>query len=176
MVYFLAIALGVALDRIVKMWTIFELKPVSDIPLIEGIFHLTYEENTGAAYGMMSDYPILLIVAPLVSIIALSVLLALKKFDHPLGEWATTLVVSGAIGNLIDRWVLGYVVDLFYVKVINFAVFNVADIFVTVGGALFVLYIFLFYGKKKPISEQIAKNSQQKPLDTKIFSKEDETL
>ena len=71
---------------------------------------------------------------------------ALKKkwVNHPVGYWALAMIAGGAVGNLIDRVRLGYVVDMIEVEFMRFAVFNVADCAVCVGAALLVVYAFFF--------------------------------
>ena len=66
-----------------------------------------------------------------------------RRITNPLGAWSLVFVAAGAVGNLIDRVLYGYVVDMFDFRFMNFAVFNVADVFVTTGAALFCLYVLL---------------------------------
>jgi signal peptidase II len=67
----------------------------------------------------------------------------------PLGTWSLCVVTGGALGNFIDRAVNGYVVDMFEFDFIDFAIFNVADVFITVGGILFCLYLLFVHEKKE---------------------------
>ena len=71
------------------------------------------------------------------------------RLRHSLGKWSWVLVLAGAVGNLIDRCLYGYVVDMFEVQFMHFAIFNVADIFVVVGGILFCIYYLFLHDKKK---------------------------
>ena len=88
----------------------------------------------------------------LVSLV-MSVLMALaiwkNFFHHPLGKVILTLLLAGAVGNLIDRALLGYVTDMFETLFMRFAVFNVADICVVVGGIAFCVYYLFFHGKEE---------------------------
>ena len=81
-------------------------------------------------------------------VFAMWVLLA-RKITHPFGRWTLALIVAGAVGNLIDRALNGYVVDMFEVLFMNFAIFNVADIFVVVGGIGFCIYFGFLHDKLK---------------------------
>lgn len=135
--------LAVFLDQLTKYLTILFLKPVDTLPIIEDVLHLTYVENTGAAFGMMKDQRWLFMIVSTVAIIALLIYLFKKKTQPKLENLAIAFIVGGGIGNMIDRVLLGYVVDMIDFRLINFAVFNVADSFVCVGAGLLMLYIIL---------------------------------
>ncbi len=142
------IAVTVFLDQITKYLTILYLKPVDTIPLIEDVLHLTYVENTGAAFGMMKDSRWVFMVTSTVAIVGILVYMFyrtyVKKNPMPWMEaLALSFIVGGGIGNMIDRTLLGYVVDMIDFRLINFAVFNVADSFVCVGAGLMILYLIL---------------------------------
>lgn len=131
----------IALDQLVKWWAVHVLMQVGDIPLWDGVFHLTYIENRGSAFGLfLGQRTLFMILTPLV---LAAILLALWRgiIQTRVGKWSLYLLFGGAVGNLIDRILRGYVVDLFYFKLINFPVFNVADIFVCAGAALLFFYI-----------------------------------
>ncbi|MGL5750765.1 MAG: signal peptidase II, partial [Paraclostridium sp.] len=111
------------------------------------VFHLTYVENRGAAFGMFQNsQTIFIIVAIGASIVGLYYLY--NKKLNLLGSSAILLIISGAIGNLIDRVRLGFVVDYFDFRFIWDYVFNIADIFVVVGTILLCIYIILFEDDK----------------------------
>lgn len=140
------IAVTVFLDQITKYLTILYLKPIDTQPLWEGVLHLTYVENTGAAFGMMKDSRWIFMVTSTVAIIGILVYMFyrtyVKKTPLPWMEaLSLSFIVGGGIGNMIDRTILGYVVDMIDFRLINFAVFNVADSFVCVGAGLMVLYL-----------------------------------
>ena len=144
LIYILIIALGTLLDQITKALATAYLKPIFDFPLIEGVFHLTYTENSGAAFGMLSNNRWVFMIFSSVMIVAMCVYLFLpKKQSRPLFCMAMAAVVAGGIGNMIDRIVYGKVVDFFYFKLINFAIFNVADVFVCVGAGLMLLDVLM---------------------------------
>ncbi|MBQ3055319.1 MAG: signal peptidase II [Oscillospiraceae bacterium] len=141
---FLAIVL---LDQVVKYWAVEVLQPIHSIPVIDGVLHWTYAENTGAAFSMLSGQRFFLILIPLLVCAVLLCLLLSKRVSHPLGHWALVFLLGGAVGNLIDRVFHGFVVDFVDVRLINFAIFNVADIFVTVGAGMLILYLLCFSEK-----------------------------
>lgn len=135
----------VLFDQLTKVWATNILSQVGDIPIWEGVFHLHYVKNTGAAFGIFGGKQIFLIVVT--SIIILGMLIYYRKLPRTsIGKWSRfsfILIIGGAIGNLIDRIWLNYVRDFLYFKLINFPVFNVADIFVCVGvGILMVVLLF----------------------------------
>lgn len=140
----LAVAgLLIALDQLSKLWVVQTL-PLGGPrePLALG-FHLTYIHNTGAAFGILQGGTLLLAV--LSAGVSAAILYALVRHGRRmpgLQRWAFTLILAGAVGNLIDRVRLGYVVDFidFYIPgVIDFAIFNVADACVVLGAGLLLL-------------------------------------
>lgn len=150
---FLTVVFGVALDQITKALTAKYLLPVYDFPIIRGVFHLTYAENTGAGFSILEGNRLFLIAVPIIVSVLLVYLLLSKRVTSRLFSWSIALVLSGAIGNLIDRVFNGYVVDMLNFTLINFPVFNVADIFVTVGAVLLFIYIIFFCEKAEKKDE-----------------------
>lgn len=144
----LAIILMVALDQVVKLWASNFLKNIETIPIIQDIFHLTYIENRGAAFSILQGKTVFLAILTSVILIVILYALATKKMHTRLGYWSLLLVAGGAIGNLIDRLVRGFVVDMFDFRLIQFPVFNIADVFVTIGGILFVFYYMVQHDKQ----------------------------
>ena len=138
--YEIIIAILIGLDQIIKYWALNSLKEVNSIPVINNIFSLTYVENRGAAFGMLqNNQSIFILVAAVASCFGLYYLHS-KKVKN-LGKIGLVLVISGAIGNLIDRVRLGFVVDYLDFHIIWSYVFNLADCFVVVGTILLCLYI-----------------------------------
>ena len=137
------IAVTIFLDQITKYLTVLHLKPVDTVPIIEDVIHLTYVENTGAAFGMMKDARWLFMTVSTVAIIGILAYMFVKRPKAKLENLSLAFIVGGGIGNMIDRTLLGYVVDMIDFRLINFAVFNVADSFVCVGAGLMVLYLIL---------------------------------
>ena len=135
------ILLTVVLDQITKYLTVFYLKPIDTLPIIKDVIHLTYVENPGAAFGMMKNSRWLFMTVSTVAIVGLLVYLFKKKSHSKLENISLAFIIGGGIGNMIDRVALGYVVDMIDFRLINFAVFNVADSFVCVGAGLLMIYI-----------------------------------
>jgi len=139
------------LDQLSKVWVINTLKAVRDIPVIDGVLHWHYAENTGAAFSMMNDvswFPVLVaIIAGLVAVFAIVYVFTRKYKMHILEVISIGLIIGGAIGNQIDRLRFGYVIDFVYVKLINFAIFNIADSALVVGAILLAIYILFMHDK-----------------------------
>ena len=135
----------VSLDLWIKMWASDYLQSVGTIPLIDGVFHLTYVENRGAVAGILQGKQIFLIVVTAVILLALAAALLLKKVPGKILPWCFGLIIGGGIGNLIDRILYGYVRDFFYIVLIHFPIFNVADICVTGSAAAAVILLFTVY-------------------------------
>ncbi len=147
--YTLTIALGIGIDQLTKLLSAEYLAPIDTHPIIEGVIHLTYVENRGAAFGMLADNRWIFMVVSTVAIIAMLLYLYLGHAENTLMAVSLAMIISGGIGNMIDRLALGYVVDFIDFRLINFAVFNGADSFVCVGAALLLLSIFLYEAKNK---------------------------
>jgi signal peptidase II len=131
----LIIVLLLAIDQIVKYLTVLYLKGQGPKILIDGVFHLQYVENRGAAWGKFQNHTIFLVLITtivLVFIIYNYFKIPRTKKYLPL-RMTILLFMAGAIGNYIDRIRLNYVIDTFYVKLIDFPVFNVADCYIVVG-------------------------------------------
>ncbi len=144
MIYAIIIFLGVVADQLSKMWAAEHLM-ASSPQVIPGVLSFTYVENTGMAFGMGSGMTVLLAIASLVLAILLAgALVRYRDKIHVLSKVALALMIAGALGNVIDRFFLGYVVDFIRFDFVEFAVFNVADICVTMGTIfLFMSLIFL---------------------------------
>ena len=147
--YIAAILIMIVVDQVVKHWAFTVLQPQHTIPLIENVFHLTYIENRGAAFSMFAKFDSRWIFVALASVITLAICYTLSK-----------KLMQTALGNAIDRVARGFVVDMFDFRLIHFPVFNVADIFICVGGVLFVIY-FMFQHKDKPNDKNEAVNDNE---------------
>ena len=138
----LGAAVLVVLDQLIKHWATAALLPVGSMEVLPGIVELRYCLNDGMAFSMLAGKQGLLIGVTSVMLVAVLVMLFVRKM--PLAERiAWTLVLGGGVGNLIDRVLNGVVVDYINVLFMHFAIFNFADICVCVGVALWVLVIFL---------------------------------
>ena len=131
------------IDRLVKILILnhFTLGEVRSF--LPGILQLTYARNTGMAFGFLGGHQwIPLVLTPLI-LIGLGILLVKKMFPCPVCRMGLVAVMAGGLSNWVDRIAYGYVVDMFEFTFIRFAVFNVADIFITVGGIVFLVAYFL---------------------------------
>lgn len=143
--YYLAAALLVALDQLTKHLTRTYLMSRGTVVLIPGVVGLTYVENTGMAFSSFSGYTPVLAVLSLAASVLLAAAIWKRWLPQPFCQWMLTLILAGAVGNLIDRAFLGYVTDMIQVLFVNFAVFNVADCCVVVGGILLAVYVAFFW-------------------------------
>lgn len=149
MLYFLLSAALVGLDQLVKWWIRGNIPPGEAIPFLPHLLDLTYTQNTGAAFSSFSGMTWLLTLVSLGASIVVAALLAKSYFPGVWGKLSLSLILAGAVGNLIDRAFLGFVTDMFETTFMNFAVFNVADICVVVGGFLMVFYVLFLWDKDK---------------------------
>ena len=145
---FVAVALLTGFDQLTTLLAVKNLKGKADIPLIPDVLYFQYLENRGAAFGIFQDRKIFLVL--LTSLILVGVCYVLwkipadKKYIYL--KLLCFLITAGGIGNLIDRVRLDYVIDFIYFAPIDFPVFNVADIYVSVG-MVFLFTVVLFYYK-----------------------------
>ena len=157
MIYGLIAAVLVALDQLVKYLVMTNIPLGDHVPFIPYVLELTYVTNTGAAFSIFSEHTWTLALISLIMSVVLAAALWKGLFKHPFGKLALTLLLAGAVGNFIDRAFRGLVVDMFNVLFMRFAVFNVADICVVVGGiAAGLYYLFLMdklEGKKEADEE-----------------------
>jgi signal peptidase II len=132
-VYAAVIALGIIIDQITKLVAVKELTDSGSVTFIKGLIDFTYVENRGMAWGMFADHRWVFMVFSTVAIVVLTGFLVSGKSPSKLYSTAIALVISGGVGNMIDRVALGYVVDFIEFTFFDFPVFNVADSLVTVG-------------------------------------------
>lgn len=156
-IYLLITVFVVVIDQWTKQLAVANLKPIATKPLIEGVLHLTYVENTGAAFGMMKDHRWIFMVTSTIAVIGILIFMMgwYKKYHDPLLFTGLAFIAGGGIGNMIDRIALGYVVDFVDFRLINFAVFNGADSFVCVGAGLILLWVILTEIKEKKSAKKI---------------------
>ncbi len=154
--YLLIAAALIALDQLTKVWAVntFTLDGPS-VPIGLG-FHFTYTRNIGAAFGILQRGPTAtLLLGVLSAVVALGILIYLLRRASTLSRLqvsAFTLILAGAVGNMIDRFALGYVRDFihFYLPNFNFPVFNIADSCVVIGAGLLILSSFLDRPEREP--------------------------
>ncbi len=149
MIYVIFSISVIIIDRLSKIFAVKYLKALDTLPLLKGVFHLTYSENTGAAFSIFSGKTSLLAVfSAVVILLGLWFFFRQKRLNpgKRLYLFSIVSILAGAAGNLIDRAIYGFVVDYFDFRLINFAIFNVADSFITIG--TIVLAACILFDKK----------------------------
>jgi len=138
------VAFVVFLDQLTKYLAVKYLMLIGSYPVIKNFFHLTYVENKGAAFGMLQNKTLFFII---ITVIVGAVLIysMIKLPENSVYNYTLAMILGGAIGNLIDRVRLGYVVDFIDFKFFP-AVFNVADSFIVIG-AIILGYLMIFKEK-----------------------------
>ncbi len=164
MVPYLALLLSAVLavaDQLIKLLVKARLAPIGDISLLDGVLHLTYVENRGMAFGMMQGQKWLLIWVTALVLLVLIAGIMMGKIRKPATLFTTAVIIGGGVGNLIDRVYRGYVIDYIDFRIINFAVFNFADICVTCGTAVLLVILFVEMLREGKNPEQAAKAKKQ---------------
>lgn len=134
-------AISIMIDQIVKIIIRTKMKLNTSIPLIPNIFNLTYVENKGAAFSILQNTQIFLIIIGLVFLYVIDYYIKKEKKFDKLNIIALGLIIGGIIGNLVDRILLHAVVDYLDFTLINFPIFNIADSCITIGVILFIISI-----------------------------------
>ncbi|MFG0212441.1 signal peptidase II [Brevibacillus porteri] len=147
MLYYLIAAVIIALDQFTKYLVVKYMELGQSIPLIADVFHLTSHRNMGAAFGILQNQRWFFIVITVVVVIGIVISLIRLRKNQPRASLALSLVLGGAVGNFIDRAMTGQVVDFLDFTLINFPIFNVADMAITIGVGILLLDVFLD-GKK----------------------------
>ena len=136
----IAVAL-VLLDQVVKFLVRANIPLYTSVTLIPGVMDLTYVQNTGAAFSLLNEHTWVLTLLSAVVSVGILIVMAKGIFDDRLGRLSLALLLGGAVGNLIDRALFGFVTDMFETTFMHFAIFNVADIGVVVGGVLLCIHV-----------------------------------
>ncbi|QZY57134.1 signal peptidase II [Crassaminicella profunda] len=136
---YLLVLMIIILDQASKFIVQSKFSVNESIPIIKNIFHLTYVQNFGAAFGILKNQKMFFVLMTIFVIGGIIVFLSKQKNLHKLIPYSLSLIVGGAIGNLIDRVRLGYVVDYFDFRI--WPVFNMADISIVVGAILLSYYL-----------------------------------
>ena len=134
-------------DQWTKSLAVANLMNQEPFVIVKDVFQLRYLENRGAAFGMMQGQQTFFVISALIAVAVITYVyfkLPWEKRFHPLRA-VVLFIAAGAVGNLIDRLVLGYVVDFFYFELIDFPIFNVADIYVTCATVILALLILFYY-------------------------------
>jgi len=148
LLYYLIAAVIIALDQWTKHLVLNYMERGESIPLIADVFHLTSHRNMGAAFGILQNQRWLFIIITIAVVVGIVFSLIRIGKKQPRTSLALSLVLGGAIGNFIDRATTGQVVDFLDFTLINFPIFNVADMAITIGVGLLLLDVLLD-GKKK---------------------------
>lgn len=138
----------IAIDQTVK-YIIASTAGVGEVLAKIPLFEIMYVKNTGAAFSVLEGNVSVLTVISIVFCIAALIYWIIKKPNHPLLKTAIAAMFSGALGNAIDRIAHGFVIDFIRVTFIDFPVFNIADIAITVGAALLIIYEIWFDKSEK---------------------------
>lgn len=141
-------AVLLAVDQILKYFVLRDLKPAGSVTVIDGLLELAYIENTGAAFGLFQNMMWLLILITLAAFLVIVVLLFRYRSHTFFSYTASTLLIAGGIGNLLDRIFYGFVVDYIHVLFFDY-IFNFADCCVTVGTVLFIIHVVLISVREK---------------------------
>ena len=155
--YFVIVALVVAVDQITKYIVVANVKPQGSVGFIPHVLDFVYSENRGVAFGMFQDATWLFVVLTSIVIVAFLILLIKNYKTSKLFSIASALIIGGGIGNLIDRIRLGYVVDFLQLSFFN-PICNLADYAITFGTFLLIIYLLFFYRPKKTktLNDEIA--------------------
>lgn len=135
---------GIILDRITKLWAVAQLTGGHDVIIIKDLFQFSYLENRGAAFGILQGKQLFLIAITAIVILAMLIYTVKKKPKSIFYKIGIGMITAGAIGNLIDRATIKYVIDFIlvhYKDAYYFPTFNVADMFVSIGVVFMCIYI-----------------------------------
>ena len=140
-------------DQVTKYLAVIHLKDADALLLIPGVFELRYLENYGAAFGVLQNQRILLLMVTAGVLMVVCFFywkIPLSKRYFPM-RCVVVFIAAGAVGNMIDRLFYGYVIDFFYFSLIDFPIFNVADCYVVVA-AFFAAFLVVFYYKEEELT------------------------
>lgn len=137
----------IAIDQVSKYLIVSRMELYSSIPLIKNVFEIHYIQNHGAAWGLLENQQLLFVICAIGACILGTIYYIKCACANQLKilRVCIILIMSGAVGNLIDRIRLQYVIDFIYFKLIDFPVFNIADCYVTIGFFITVIMILFFY-------------------------------
>jgi len=148
--------------------------------IIPKILTLIYSENYGASFGIFSGKPVLILIISISASVAVLIFLLIYRKSHKFLRLSLIMILAGAIGNIIDRIVLGYVrdfIDYTFLKTwfnFNFAICNVADVFLSVGAVMLIIYVLFIYKEKPKVMS--AKPSKKSKKDKKMHKEEEKAV
>ena len=163
MLYAIAAVVALIADQALKYWVTANIELVDGFkPLIPGFIRLSNIHNSGAAFSIFEGIPPWIFVVLCILFVLAAIWLLIKRIiATPGARWAAVFVIAGALGNCVDRIIAGYVVDMLEFEFVRFPVFNLADIYITVGAVAFC--IFLLLEKPVPAAGRAAARSGPKP-------------
>lgn len=137
----------IAIDQFTKYLAVVRLKDKPAFPIINGVLEFNYLENYGAAFGILQNQRVFFIFVEVIVLGVIAYILCKTPNDKKYNRlhMLLSLIAAGAIGNMIDRIRLDYVVDFIYIILINFPIFNLADMYVTFSTAILVLSLLFYY-------------------------------
>ncbi len=147
--FFVGIFVLLAVDQITKLIVLKTLTSVETMPVLQNIFHLTYCENRGAAFGILQNQTWIFIIITIAVLVAVIYFMVRMRPKNIWLNLSLILLIGGALGNFVDRIFRGFVIDFLDFRIINFPIFNVADCFVVVGAILLGCYIIFSEQKKE---------------------------
>ncbi len=159
-------ALLIVVDQLTKAWVVKSLPFGEPVAIIKGVLNFTYIHNDGAVFGSLSGKPEIFNTVTVAVVIAALFCMLIGKFKNNWLKWTTALIISGGIGNLIDRFRLGYVIDFIDVKCFGELwkwIFNIADCCVVIGCIMLIIYFAfdIVADFKKQKAEKAAVASEQ---------------
>ncbi|QTJ51746.1 signal peptidase II [Dolosigranulum pigrum] len=140
-IYYIIAMILIGLDQLSKYLTVQEIALGEVVPVIPNVLSLTYIRNSGAAWSILEDQMIFFYVITVVVVGALIYFLHTEGKRSSIASTGIAFIMGGAIGNFIDRLHLKYVIDMIRLEFINFPIFNVADMALTIGVIILIGYI-----------------------------------
>ncbi len=164
MLYAIVAVIALIIDQAVKYWTTANIVlNTGTKDFIPGFIRLTNIHNTGAAFSILEGARWFFVILCILFVALIVYVLITDIISAPVARWMAVLVMAGAVGNCIDRLICGYVVDMLEFEFMNFPVFNIADIYITVGGLLFVIFTLLEKPAAKPAKAGAAAAGEKAP-------------
>ncbi len=160
--YSAIIVCGIGLDQLTKLIAIKHLKPIATFPIIEDVFHFTFTTNDGMAFGMLDNQRWIFLTISTITIVLMGIILYTGRLSNKLYTVSVSMIISGGIGNMIDRLTTGEVVDFLDFRLINFAIFNVADSIVCIGAGILILAMVLDIIKESKMKKSSARSGEDK--------------
>ena len=177
----LAVAAGlIGLDQLTKILIDSNMELHQSIPIISfgdtNVLNITYERNPGAAFSILEGKQTFLVIFTAIIIVAMLYLMISKRVKRHTYVWSMALIVAGGLGNLIDRVIRGEVVDFIDVRIINFAVFNVADICAVLGAIGLLLFVVIDEIKEQKNKRSAKKNENADDKEQNTAAMKSETV